>query len=311
MRRMLVVFCGLLLSIGLCLAAQAADLFPANVNDAWSLHRFGEESSRVHVLSEGLADWKRFQGLFDTTLWLLPRRSEVLVWDEASSAVQVLYDFDAPVGATWPVAFGAAGDHLTGQATVVTKEAGVQTAFGPRTGCTTFGFVWDGLADAGVVTQSFCPGLGLVRQERLSFAGVEAEVTVAEAVDGVITTGYLGQGMNVKVEQAIAAPGDVLKVRLELWDTTGARRRFHSGTTQLFDAKLLDANGRLVRRWSWGQSFAQVATSWVLEGERSFELEMPLRSLDGRPLAAGGYTIEGWILDERPHPAARTQVLVK
>jgi len=311
MRRTLIVFCGLLLSIGLGLGAQAADLFPANVNDTWSLHQFTGESSRVQVVSEGRAGWKRFQGLFDRTLWLLPHHSRVLLWNETARATQVLYDFDAAVGDRWPIAFGTPADRLTGSVTVVTKEDKIQTAFGPRTGCMTFGFVWDGLSDAGIISQSFCPDLGLVRQDRLTFAGVDTEVTVAEAVGGLITTGYLGQGMNVRVDEGITAPGRALKVRLELWDTTGAERWFTSSTAQLFDVKLVDAAGRVVRLWSSDRMFAQIATSWALEGEKTFDLEMPLRSLDDRPLAAGQYTIEGWIIDEGPRPAAKTQVLIK
>jgi intracellular proteinase inhibitor BsuPI len=310
MRRATITLSALFAVLTFVSIAQPADMFPTNVNDSWSLQRFTQSASHLRVASISKTGWRRVEGLFDVDLWLYPQGRKMFVWDESQGASQVLYDFDASPGAQWSIDFGSSGYRLTGSVRVVAKGVTVSTAFGPLSGCTTFSFAWENLADTGVSQQSFCPGVGLVSQERSTFMGAEPEQTVARSVQGVIATGYAGHGMNVRLERAAATRGTTLKVQLALWDTTGARRTFRSASTQLFDVRMVDATGQVVRLWSSDTMFAQTATSWTLEGEKAFDLELPLTYSDGRPLNPGLYTVEGWILDSQPRPFARTQLVV-
>lgn len=303
MRKIAIVLCSaLLVSLGTAAGAASTVMFPANLNDSWVLQRFAEPESQVRVVQVTKVGWVQFEGLFDMKLWLKPQGNRVF-----TKPAHLLYDFAAPVGETWHAVIGK----LEGSVTVAEKDARVTTAFGPKTGCTAFVFQWDNLADAGVALQWFCPGIGLVKQDKLTIAGVFTEQTAVASVLGQIAVGYVGQGMNVRADKTAAASGSVLEARLELWDTTGMQRHFRSETSQLFDLRLVNARGETVRLWSWDQVFLPVVTLWTLEGEKEFDAELLLAHPDGHKLSPGLYTVEGWIIDEsQASPAARTQIRV-
>lgn len=305
MRRLSIVLVAcLLLSAGIAAAADVGEMFPANLNDSWTLEQFGESELSIRVTEVTSAGWVRFDGLFDMNLLLWPRGDQVYVWD-GKEARELLYDFAAPLGAAWHVELRGVPTHVT----VVEKDAKVDTAFGPMEACTVFGFRWES-TDIGIETQWFCPGIGLVKQTRIGFGGAVAEYTMAAAIRGEIAIGYVGQGMNVRIQQGKARSGAVLKARLEMWDTTGTRRPFHSETTQLFDIRLVNERGQTVRLWSWDQVFDPIPTTWILDGEKDFEAELLLAHRGGAPLRPGLYTVEGWIIDNKPGPGAKTQIRV-
>jgi hypothetical protein len=298
----LVMASAVIVSLGMASAVESAEMFPANLNDNWVLQRFNQPSSQLRVTAVNKGGWAHFEGLFEMDLWLKSTTTRVY-----AKPMQKLYDFAAPKGTEWDIRLGK----LSGIVTVAEKGADLETALGPQKGCTAFSFAWEGLADTGVALQWFCPGTGLVKQDKLTIAGVETESTVAASIRGALQIGYLGQGMNVRVDQGAPEAGSVLKIRLELWDTTGTRRTFHSRTTQLFDIKLVNDWGIPVRFWSAGQIFSPTDTEWVLEEDMDFEAELPLSYLNGHPLIPGLYTVEGWVIDEDARPSAKTQILVK
>ena len=308
MRRSFIVLLScLLMSAGIAAAADVGEMFPANLNDSWALERFGEAEANIRVTAIDQAGWHRFEGLFDMTLMLWPRGDQVYAWRDGRAAMpQLLYDFAAPLGAAWHVDLRG----LRGHVTVAEKDAKVDTAFGPLGACTAFDFLWENLADAGVETQWFCPGIGLVKQTDTTIAGPAVEYTRAAAIGGDIMIGYVGQGMNVRIDQGKARGGSVLKARLEMWDTTGTRRPFHSPTTQLFDIAVVNQGGQVVRLWSWDKAFDPVPTTWILDGEEDFEADLLLLNRKGLPLPPGLYTVEGWIIDKLPRPGAKTQIRI-
>jgi hypothetical protein len=307
MRRMAVVLsCCLLGSAGIAAPGDSGAMFPADLNDSWVLERFAEPPTNVRVTAITETGWMSFEGLFDTTPLLRLHRSQVFVWGDGREPTQMLYDFSAPQGTSWDVAFRG----LVGSVTVAEKDAAVTTAFGPMKSCTAFNFLWENLADTGVETQWFCPGVGLVKQSKTTIAGPYVEYTVAAAIRGDIAIGYLGQGVNVRIDQGKASSGSMLKARIEMWDTTGTPRRFRSETTQLFDLRLVNDRGQTVRLWSWDQVFEPVVTTWLLEGEKDFDAELLLAHRGGRPLEPGLYTVEGWVIDNKAVPGAKTQIRV-
>lgn len=307
MRRIaIVLFSCLLVSAGIAATADFGPMFPANLNDSWVLERFAEEPTTVRVTAIDQVGWVRFEGLFDMNLLLWPQGAQVYVWGDGREARQLLYDFAAPLGAAWHVEFRGMAAHVT----VAEKGATVNTAFGTMTRCTAFNFLWENLADTGVETQWFCPALGLVKQTKATIAGPYAEYAVAASIRGDIAIGYLGQGMNVRIEHGKAPSGSMLKARLEMWDTTGTRRQFRSETSQLFDLRVVNNRGETVRLWSWGQEFEPVVTIWTLDGEKDFDAQLPLVHRGGKPLEPGLYTVEGWIIDSRLRPGAKTQIRV-
>ena len=304
MRRIALVLLALLVSAGIGATADFGSMFPANLNDSWTLERFAEPSADVRVTAITSTGWMKFEGLFDMNLLLRPHGSQVFVWSEGNR--QLLYDFAAPVGSTWPVQFRG----VVGSVTVAERRADVTTAFGPMKGCAAFKFLWESVADTAVDTQWFCPGVGLVKQTRATISESFAEYTVAASIHGNITIGYLGQGVNVRIDQGKAPSGSMLKARIEMWDTTGTRRRFMSETSQLFDIRLVNERGQTVRLWSWDQVFEPVVTTWTLDGEKDFEADLPLLHRGGKPLEPGLYTVEGWVIDQRAQPGAKTQIQV-
>jgi hypothetical protein len=307
MRRLVIVLVScLLVSAGVAATVDCGEMFPANLNDSWVLERFGESETNVRVTAIDQVGWVRFEGLFDTNLLLWPYGDQVHVWGDGREAWQLLYDFAAPQGTVWPVEFRG----LAGSVTVAEKDVTITTAFGPMEHCTAFNFLWENLADTGVEAQWFCPGIGLVKQTKTTIAGPYDESTVAAVVRGDIAIGYLGQGMNLRIDQGKAPSGSMLKARLEMWDTTGTRRSFRSETTQLFDLRLVNDRGETVRLWSWDEVFEPIVTTWVLDGEKDFEAELLLAHRGGKPLPRGLYTVEGWIIDSRAWPGAKTQVRV-
>jgi hypothetical protein len=301
----IVLLSGLIGSLGMAVTADTGEMFPAHLNDCWMVQAFSGSSTDIHVTAVTRTGWLRFDKLFDMDVWLKPERDRVFVRSDGSTKA-LLYDFGAVQGTQWNVEFGG----LVGSVTVAEKDARVGTAYGTRAGCTAFSFVWDNLADAGVAMQWFCPDLGLVKQDKLSIAGVVTEYTSAAAIQGEIELGYLGQGMNVRLDQGNAYSGTILKARLELWDTTGMQREFRSETSQLFDLRLVNERGQTVRLWSADKIFLPVVTTWILDGDKDFEAELPLANQHGHVLPPGLYTVEGWIIDRVARPTAKTQIRV-
>jgi hypothetical protein len=301
----IVLLSGLVGSFGMAVTADSGEMFPAHLNDCWMMQAFSGPETDIHVRAVTKTGWLHFDKLFDMGVWLKPEGTKVFVRSD-SGPKALLYDFGAAQGAQWTVAFGG----LFGSVTVAEKDARVATAYGTKEGCVAFAFVWDNMADAGVATQWFCPGLGLVKQDKLSIAGLVTEYTSAAAIRGEIELGYLGQGMNVRLDQGKAYSGSMLQARLELWDTTGMRREFRSKTSQLFDIRIVNERGETVRLWSADKIFLPVITTWILDGEKDFTAELPLANQDGDLLPPGLYTIEGCIIDRVAQPTARTQIRV-
>ena len=85
-----------------------------------------------------------------------------------------------------------------------------------------------------------------------------------------------------------------VEVFLTIQNNTAQPLTYSFGSSQRFDILVIDANGRVVSRWSRGHMFAQVmGTLTLAPGEKQrFGGPVSLSYDDGQVLAQGGYTLK-------------------
>ena len=158
--------------------------------------------------------------------------------------------------------------------------------------------------DAGIASEYFADGVGLVQRVMHTIAGPRA-VKLAAARVGRSMLPAASYGIEVSTDRPvyfnnlmppIFNPWPTARVRLIVRNETEWPVEFAFTTSQRFDFIVRDASGKEVLRWSDGKAFLQVlGRETLLEGSRSYAADILLRGRDGKPLPAGSYTLVGYL----------------
>jgi hypothetical protein len=159
-------------------------------------------------------------------------------------------------------------------------------------------------ADAGISSENFAAGLGLVQRVMNTIAGPKTWRLIAANLGSRLypLTPY---GVEVAIDRPvyynnlmppIVRPWPTMRARLTIRNLTNLPVEFTFPTSQRFDFIVRDAKGTEILRWSDGKAFAMVMGSETLaNGWRSYPVEIVLRTRDGRPLPAGSYSVIGYL----------------
>jgi len=158
--------------------------------------------------------------------------------------------------------------------------------------------------DAGIASEYFADGVGLVQRVTHTIAGPRTVKLVAARV-GRSVLPAAAYGIEVSANRPVyynnlmppvVNPWPTARVRLTVRNETEWPVEFTFPTSQRFEFIVRDASGKEVLRWSDGQAFLQaVGRETLLGGSRSYAEDLVLRGRDGKPLPAGLYTLVGYL----------------
>lgn len=296
-------------------SARQAVHFPLAVGNTWTYIETGPFSGgRLHVTvteSRGFnqQEYFRLVGYAGEPAWVRMTDDDQLVaFDPDTGLETVWYDFGAEIDVLWRSGLPL---DCTGEAQITSKPSYADdtvTQIAPAFLTIQFGPTQ--CADAGLVNETFVPGMGMVRRVSQSITGPRT-LSLAHAQVGGRVIGSSGLTVSLTLNQAVYVadllpPVDVgrsvptLNATLTIRNTTDAPVEIVTASGQQFDFEIRDANGTVVYRWSDGRFFTQAMTNIDLSpGERNFSIEVPLGD-EGVAFPAGSYTIEGWITGGAP-----------
>jgi hypothetical protein len=158
--------------------------------------------------------------------------------------------------------------------------------------------------DAGVAGEYFAGGVGLVQRVLNTIAGPRIFRLIAAQV-GSSTFPETSYGIEVSLDRPlyynnlmppIINPWPTARARLVVRNGTDLPVEFSFSTSQRFDFIVRDARGQEVLRWSDGRAFLQVMGQETLRNEsRTYAADILLQDRKGKPLAAGFYSLVGYL----------------
>lgn len=287
-----------------------ANYFPLEVGNSWTYQWRGaaaQGSASVKVTGQremGGLVYYSLEGYTPEPAWVRTNdRGQLVEFRPETGAELLWYDFGAPLGMTWEPQLPV---DCLGQATISSRSADMQTPAGDFSGALVVTYGPTECADAGFVEEAFVPRLGLVRRIITTIAGPR-EMVLLEATLGTTTI----QGSRVSVTLALDRPLYVanlmpptdpsrsiprLRAELIVENTTDFEWSLTFPSGQRFDFEIRNPQDMVVYRWSDGRFFTQaVGTIDLSPGKQVFSVEIPLSDETGQPLAAGSYTIGGWL----------------
>lgn len=171
-------------------------------------------------------------------------------------------------------------------------------------------------ADAGLQSEYFAPGVGLIKRVMNTIAGPRSLDLVAARV-GSSQLPAIVFAVQVSVDRPIyfnnrmppvSDPSPTMQAQLTVRNDTQLAVDFQFSTAQRFDFVVRDAAGKEVLRWSKGKAFPQVVGRETLaNGRLIYPATLELQGSDGKPLPAGVYTLEGF-LTTSGFPAAQGSI---
>jgi hypothetical protein len=166
-----------------------------------------------------------------------------------------------------------------------------------------------GCADAAEQSEQFVENIGMVRRVVNTFAGPRAyDLVFAKIGTQVITAGNTGR-VSLTARPSSSPGFWTVVFRIDLPAGTQLKATFPS--TQRYDARLRDSDGRVLWTWSADKLFAQMTHELVLRGGFSASIEVP--QPPATPEDPHFYTIEAWLTNapEEPRFGALTGVDVR
>ncbi len=242
-------------------------------------------------------------GFTDLYVRTSPRDNMLRVY--SNGRLSTLADFDDPVGTKYNVYIDGCND---GPSILAAKGLTVEVPAGIFRDVIRVDFKNSGMcADAGVGSQWYARGVGIVQWEEITFAGPRRYKLVKAVVDGkiypdtiTVTKGvsFTGTIDNYTYMVDMEPPGQinpVLTFQMSLANNSNAEIKMVFPSSQIYDAVLYDVEGKEMTRWSFDKAFAAVITPKVLPPGETLTVKDSLElwnSYEDRPLEAGDYRIE-------------------
>lgn len=295
------------------LAAQAH--FPLSVGDSWTYalegRAAGDESRTIRVID---SQERRGVVYYQLEGWpgrdvpsvRLTARGQLVALDPESGSERLWYDFAAPVGAMWQP---ETSDDCIGRAEISERNGKDEVPAGSFDAVLSVVYGPSQCADAGVASERFAPGVGLIERTEITIAGPLTWRLTRAHVGGRTVEGP-GLSFGIQIDRPAYTPNlfppvdpdqaiPVLRARITVANRSSMPLSLTFPSGQLFDLEIRDEAGESIYFWSATRLFPAVITELELSpGERVFEVEVPL-SVDGQPYRPGRYVVEGWLVIPR------------
>lgn len=284
------------------LAADSATYFPLQTGNRWE-YRCTGECARATFVREVVSS-ERLQP--DRPLYYVMREFDVeyrvrmddqgrlLVLDPATGAERPWYAFGSREGEDYETSI-----HMCNPVAQITARS--IPFHGPSGDFSdTLRITYTNTCNfAGLVEETFVPGLGLV--QRIENAGSARYDLTRARVNGL--SFILGKNLAfaITLDRAVytaleqRGTASEMEAKLSLRNTTGEAVSLFFPTAQRQDFIIRNAQGDAVLRWSDGRAFVQVTGTERFEGEAEYGATISLILKSGEMLPEGKYTIQGWL----------------
>ena len=245
-----------------------------------------------------LVHYTNFAGLGPLWVQTSPDSEQVFIRITKKRQRQLLVDFDKPEGTVTNIQINPCN---RGSVQIVSKNEKISVPAGEfkdviqlalETSC----------ADSGVTNVWFAPGVGFIKWESSNIAGsVTTELILGKIgkntyPEGLLVSAFFPDpSVTIDMEPPVDTnrQPDTLSVYLVLTNNTDRDLTYQFSSGQLFEIKIIDADGDVVSLWSRGKSFTvAIQTLTLKQGEIwNFGGKIELTTDEGKVLPAGSYTL--------------------
>lgn len=298
------IFISSLLAAG-CLPAQ--EYFPLHTGNSWTYQVSGRVPGEPVAAEVGRSesingrDYYLLTGLSRDPAWVrYTGQGQLIALDRATNIEALWVDFAAAEGATYRTAI----DLCSPTAVVKKKGETVKTPAGEFVNAILIAYPPDRCADAGLTSEAYAAGVGLVERRSTSFAGERVMQLVRARVGGVNVYGAPETSFTIALDRSVYKLGNEprqLVARLTLRHTSETPLKLVFNGGQTYDLILRNERGDVVYRWSDGRAFTMIYREEEFgRGEKTFVVDVVL---DAKVFAPGAYVAEGRITSEKPYVA--------
>lgn len=295
-------------------SAIASQYVPWQMGDHATYQGSGGDQARVTIdsVNGGNNHYTNFAGLGALWVQTSSANEKVYIYSSVTRKWQLLVDFNAATGTANNIDIDPCN---RGSVIVAAKSESLQTPAGKFTDVIRLDF-GTSCTDAGVTNAWFARGAGLVQWSSSTIAGGITYSMLSGSIGGILYPkpapgiALLAEFPDAKAwinrMPGIGVPETpTVEVYLTLQNNSTQPLTYSFGSSQLFDILIIDANGRVVSRWSRGRMFAQVMSTITIPagGRQRFGGQVQLTYDDGQLLAPGGYTLK---IELSSTPAANT-----
>jgi hypothetical protein len=269
------------------------DYFPLEVGNQW-IYRIGGSLSGVltpgtfvaEVTGSRVIDGKEYfqlTGMPGGTRLLRKNDAGTLVfYSEQDRAEHNWVAFEANTGE----AFRTEIDDCNPTAVIQSKNAELRSPLGDfRDGALRVGYAPGRCADAGLISETFLPYVGLAQRRMSNIAGEVVWDLIYTRLGGFTSFAEKERSFQAALNGDRFAPGDAITVRMTLRNTTGTPLELTFPSGQDYDVVIRNERGDEVYRWSNGRAFTLAIRTMRFSGEKNYAVAV-------RPnLPVGRYTL--------------------
>ncbi len=271
-------------------AAFAGDFLPLQSGNHWT---YRDLSSGQHftvrvgtpLAAQDGAVYHRLSGYVTRPLWVRALADGVLVYLDAETGAERRLTSFEDAGGGWAEApfrpceqesrpAGGPGPHNGAAGRFAAARKLEYRAFG--------------CADAGVESEVFVGGVGMVQRTVATVAGPRVYELVSARVGRFVLDAPPATMFSATLAESEAGG---LSASLRLVLGTGEPVDLVFNDSQQYDFVIWDETGKAVYRWSDGKAFAQAVQVKTVSGELRYEAPVEL----AQPLPDGRYVLEAWL----------------
>lgn len=248
--------------------------------------------------SRNWSHYTNFAGLGPLWIQTHPNNEQVFIRPTERAKKQLMVDFNEPEGTVTTINIAPCNN---GAVRIVSKGEQISVPAGTFNGVIRLDLETS-CADGGVTAVWFAPDVGFIRWESSNISGPISTEMIHGTVNGIIYP----QGLTISaifpdpvfaidMEPPVNSnrAADTVSVHLNITNNTGRDLTYLFTSGQLFEIKLLDANGKVVSSWSRGKAFTAILQRLALKDGETWNLggEIELSADNGEALPPGNYTL--------------------
>ena len=273
-------------------ASSSNDYFPHNDNDISRFKNNYEQKTDIQVTALYGSNWKQYSnylGQQDQWIWTSDNSQQVY-WLNNNGDVDLLIDFDDPIGTEYSVDI----DGCTDYAKLQNKQTPLNTALAHFERVLQIEFTGH-CRDGGLLSASFVEGVGLVQWQTQSIAGPVSHDLYNASIQGVDYPKLHGLQVSTQMDSGLF---DLNKkthaaafILIQNNNESDINLTFNSG--QKFEIEILDEQSNIVNRWSNNRLFTEAIQTVSIAPNTSMKFGdfMPLTNINGSPLHFGNYRL--------------------
>ncbi|MBL8218589.1 MAG: hypothetical protein JNL62_05145 [Bryobacterales bacterium] len=280
-------------ALAMAATLSGQDYFPLEAGNQW-IYRVGGALSGVLTPNTFVAEisgTRNIDGREYFQLTGLPGGARLLRKNEAGTLV--FYSEQDRAEHNWVAfqaypgeAFRTEIDDCNPTAVIQSKNAELRSPLGEfRDGALRVGYAPGRCADAGLISETFLPYVGLAQRRMSNIAGEVIWDLIYARLGGFTAFSEAERSFQAALNASRFAPNDPITVRMTLRNTTGTPLELTFPSGQDFDVVIRNEKGDEVYRWSNGRGFTLAIRMLRFSGEKNYAVAV-------RPnLPAGTYTL--------------------